>query len=252
MGTRPRCRCRHDYPKDAMETTNDQTADYDGFAAAYAAQNEKSLFNAHYNKPEILRLAGQVDGRRILDAGCGSGTLMAALGARGAAVSGFDLSSAMVAIARCRLGPGADLAVANLAAPLAYSTDEFDLAIASLSMHYVQDWAPVLAEFQRVLKPGGRLIVSIIHPTVYAVVYPDADYFTLTKYSEDYTFEGQTVWMTYWHRPLSEVLNSFLGAGFSLTTVTEPPPAPDTPPDLLPTPDGRPFICFLFMEWAAP
>ncbi len=52
---------------------------YDGFAEAYSAENETSLFNAYYNKPEILRLAGDVSGRRILDAGCGSGPLSAAL-----------------------------------------------------------------------------------------------------------------------------------------------------------------------------
>ena len=41
-------------------------------------------------KPEILRLAGDVSGRRVLDAGCGSGPLSAALRAEGAVVSGFD------------------------------------------------------------------------------------------------------------------------------------------------------------------
>ena len=42
------------------------------------------------------------------------------------------------------------------------------------------------------LKPGGRLLVSVNHPGAYAIVYPEADYFAVTKYSEDYTFDGQS------------------------------------------------------------
>ena len=57
--------------------------------------------------------------------------------------------------------------------------------------------------------------------------------------------------MTYWHRPLQDVINAFVGAGFGILTVTEPPPAADTPAELLPTADGRSFICFLFFELEA-
>ena len=226
-------------------------ADYDSFAAAYSASNDNNLFNAYYARPEMVRLAGDVAELRVLDAGCGSGPLMEALRARGADVCGFDLSPAMVELARERLGDDAVLRVADLGAPLPWADDAFDVVVASLSLHYVEDWAPALAELRRVLRPRGRLIVSIIHPTVYAIVYPDADYFALTQYSEDYDFGEGTVWMTYWHRPLQDVVNTFIDAGFGIRRVTEPPPAADTPPELLPTTDGRSFICFLFFELEA-
>ena len=227
-------------------------ADYDDFSAAYAAENERNLFNAHYERPEMLRLAGDVEGLRILDAGCGAGPLTEALRLRGAVVSGFDVSARMVDLARQRVGDDVDLRVADLSAPVPYADDEFDVVVVSLALHYVQDWASALAELRRVLTPGGRLLVSIIHPFIYAVTYPEADYFTLTRYSEDYTFAGETVWMTYWHRPLQDVLNAFIGAGFRIVAVTEPPPAADTPTELLPTDDGRSFICFLFFDLRAP
>lgn len=226
-------------------------ADYDSFAAAYSASNENNLFNAYYARPEMIRLAGDVAGLEILDAGCGSGPLMEALRGKGAVVSGFDLSPAMVELARERLGEDAGVKVADLGAPLPYPDDAFDCVVASLSLHYVKDWASALAELRRVLKPGGRLIVSIIHPTVYAIVYPEADYFALTQYSEDYDFGQGTVWMTYWHRPLQDVINTFIDAGFGIKTVTEPAPAANTPAELLPTADGRSFICFLFFELEA-
>lgn len=45
--------------------------DYDSFAEAYAAETENNLVNAYYARPAMLALAGDVAGRRILDAGCG-------------------------------------------------------------------------------------------------------------------------------------------------------------------------------------
>ncbi len=229
-----------------------KSADYDGFAEAYSAQNDSGFFNAHYARPEVLRLAGNVSGRRILDAGCGSGPLSAALLARGAAVTGFDVSAAMVELARQRLGDGADLRVADLAAPLPFADAEFDDVVSSLVLHYLEDWAVPLAELRRVLKPGGRLIVSVNHPAAYAIGYPEADYFALTKYSEDYVFGDQTVWLTFWHRPLHAMADAFAAAGFRIAAISEPPPAPDTPPELLP-PDlnGRSFIGFLFFALEA-
>ena len=54
-------------------------AEYDSFAAAYSASNENNLFNAYYARPEMMRLAGDVAGLEVLDAGCGSGPLMEAV-----------------------------------------------------------------------------------------------------------------------------------------------------------------------------
>ena len=222
--------------------------DYDDFANAYATENEANLFNAYYERPEMLRLAGDVSGRRILDAGCGSGPLSAALHVRGAAVTGFDVSAAMVELARQRLGEDADLHVVDLGAPLPFAEAEFDDVIASLVLHYLEDWSGPLTELRRVLKPGGRLILSVNHPAAYAIVYPEADYFAVTRYSEDYTMDGQTVWLTFWHRPLHAMTDAFTAAGFRITAISEPPPAADTPPEVLPPglEPGQSFMCFLF------
>jgi ubiquinone/menaquinone biosynthesis C-methylase UbiE len=138
--------------------------DYDGFAEAYSASNEKSLANAYCERPAMLALAGDVAGRRILDVGCGAGPLLEALRDRGAIVTGMDKSSGMVEVARRRLGAGADLRVAELGSPLPFPDDAFDDITASLVLHYLEDWGPALAELRRVLKPGGRLIVSVNHP----------------------------------------------------------------------------------------
>jgi ubiquinone/menaquinone biosynthesis C-methylase UbiE len=138
--------------------------DYDSFAEAYSAENEVNLANAYYERPATLALAGDVAGRRILDAGCGSGPLSAALRDRGAVVAGFDSSAGMLKLARRRLGDDADLQLADLGHPLPFPAGAFDDVIASLVLHYLEDWAAPLAELRRVLKPGGRLIASVMHP----------------------------------------------------------------------------------------
>lgn len=221
---------------------------YDAFAESYARQNETGLFNAHYEKPAMLALAGDVRARRILDAGCGAGPLAEALRDRGAEVTGFDASPAMVALARRRLGPDITLLVADLAEPLPFGTGEFDDVVVSLVLHYLENWSGPLAELRRVLRPGGRLILSVNHPVIRPVVYPDEDYFAVTPYTEDYTFDGRTVDLTFWHRPLHAMTDAFTRAGFRISVISEPPFAPDTPRELLPPGLGErtAFLCFLF------
>src|SRR3954467_13167319 len=116
----------------ARPTDPAQANDYDSFAEAYSAETENNLVNAYYERPAILDLAGDVAGRRILDAGCGSGPLSAALRDRGAIVTGFDSSTKMLELARQRLGNGAALHLADLGSPLPFPDAAFDDVVASL------------------------------------------------------------------------------------------------------------------------
>jgi len=221
---------------------------YDGFAESYTRENDTGLFNEYYARPAVLDLLGEVVGREVLDAGCGAGPLMAALQDRGALVTGFDASPAMLAVAERRLGPDANLLVADLSQPLPFETGAFDDVVSSLVLHYLQDWSGPLAELRRVLRPGGRLVVVVNHPVIRPVVYPDDDYFAITPYTEDYTFDGQTAYLTFWHRPLHAMTDSFTRAGFRISVISEPPFVPDTPRDVLPPDigDRTAFLCFLF------
>jgi SAM-dependent methyltransferase len=225
--------------------------DYDRFAEAYAASNENNLINAYYERPAMLALAGDVAGRRILDADCGSGPLFAALRNRGAIVTGFDKSSGMVELARRRLGDDADLQVAELGRPLPFTDDTFDDVTASLVLHYLEDWGPALAELRRVLKPGGRLIVSVDHPFVTSLMHREAghepDYFATYNWVDEWTVGGQTALFSFWARPHA-MTDAFTAAGFRIAVISEPAPAPDTPRELLPDglADRRRFLCFLF------
>ncbi|RFU41749.1 methyltransferase domain-containing protein [Actinomadura logoneensis] len=221
--------------KPVSKTTDDlshaaetpQVNDYDSFAEAYSAENEDSLANAYYERPAMLALAGDVAGRRILDAGCGSGPLTAALRARGADVTGIDASAGMVALARRRLGEDAALHVADLRDPLPFADGAFDDVVASLVLHYLEDWGPTLAETRRVLRPGGRLLVSVDHPIVaYTISEPRPDYFATTDYTFEWRIGGRLVPMRLWRKPLHAMTDAFTAAGFRLSAISEPQPDP--------------------------
>lgn len=226
---------------------------YDTIAEGYAAENETSLVNAYYERPAMLHLAGEVAGRRILDAGCGSGPLFAALRDRGAIMSGIDVSAGMLEQARRLLGTAADLRVADLARPLPFPDGAFDDVVASLVLHYLEDWEPTLAELRRVLTPGGRLIVSVDHPSaVYLIDRMSGgrtDYFTIRPRSEEWTMGGQTAELTFWDRPLHAMTDAFTAAGFRIDVISEPPPAAaayDLFPDEFRDLTSTSFLSFLF------
>ncbi|MFI5615297.1 class I SAM-dependent methyltransferase [Amycolatopsis sp. NPDC051903] len=205
--------------------------DYDTLAEGYSAENQTSLQNAYYERPATLALAGEVAGRRILDAGCGAGPLFARLRDRGAVVTGIDASAGMLAQARRRLGPDADLRVADLADPLPFADATFDDVIAALVLHYFEDWGPTLTEVHRVLKPGGRLIASVDHPYAVHMIQREegqkTNYFETYEWTEEWTYGGPPVRMSFWNRPLHAMTDAFTAAGFRVSVISEPPPLPE-------------------------
>ncbi|WP_175494307.1 class I SAM-dependent methyltransferase [Herbiconiux ginsengi] len=132
-----------------------QTNDYDSFAEAYAAENESNFVNAHYERPAVLALAGEVTGHRILDAGCGAGPLAAALRERGATVTGLDKSAEMIALARHRLGDDADVHVGDLRDP--FAATGFQLSVISELQPDPAARESFPDDFERLASPMGFL-----------------------------------------------------------------------------------------------
>ena len=195
---------------------------YDLFADAFLEHAADGFYNAHYDRPACLELLGDVAGKRVLDAACGPGLYAAELARRGADVIGFDASPRMVEICRDRVGAG-DFRVHDLADPLDWLADSsVDLVLCALAIEYVDDRVSALRELGRVLKPGGALVLSRLHPTGDWLRH-GGSYFDVRVVRERWS-KGWDV--TYWLAPLQTTCNEIFTAGFLIERLTEPRPNP--------------------------
>lgn len=199
---------------------------YDAMADAYAVDGERNAYNALYERPATIALLPPVRGRDVLDAGCGSGPLSAWLAGAGARVTGFDTSERMVALARQRDLPGAEFVVADLAEPLPFPDDAFDVAVASLVLHYLRDWVGPLRELRRVVRPGGALVCSTHHPASDVELSQTGDYFGLELLHDRWEKGGREYEVRFWRRPLRAIFAAFDAAGWRVERLEEPQPLP--------------------------
>jgi len=196
--------------------------------AVYGAANQNGAFNAYYERPATIALLGDVAGRRVLEAGCGPGALTGWLADNGATVTAFDVSAEMVRLARERLGGRARILAADLAQPLTFAAGaSIDLVVASLVLHYLEDWRAPLAEFHRVLAAGGAVVFSTHHPAMDWQLHSPDDYFAIKQVTETWHKGGQPFEVTFWRRPLAAMTAAINSAGFVIDQLVEPEPVPE-------------------------
>lgn len=144
-------------------------------APSSAFWNERAkLYDSQFDKPgpdgHALRsrldvtLAALGDGPgSVLDAGMGPGRLCAILANRGWTVSGIDASAAMVMLARERLPEAHDRLVCAPIEAVPFADGSFDAVVATGVLEYAVV-PEALAEISRLLRPGGRAVVSYPNP----------------------------------------------------------------------------------------
>jgi SAM-dependent methyltransferase len=114
-------------------------------------------------QPYVWRLLNELPLGTLLDAGCGTGRHAAYATQIGHTVIGVDPSAAMLERAREEV-PGADFRDGHLGA-LPVDDASVDAALCALTLGHLADIEPAIAELARVLRPGGRLCISEIHPS---------------------------------------------------------------------------------------
>jgi 2-polyprenyl-6-hydroxyphenyl methylase/3-demethylubiquinone-9 3-methyltransferase len=107
-----------------------------------------------------MLLAEARAGERVLDLGCGAGRFVAALTGAGADAVGVDVAEAALERARA-VAPGADLRLLEPDGSIPLEHGSVDLVWCSEVLEHVADVGYLLAEVRRVLRPGGRLLVTV-------------------------------------------------------------------------------------------
>lgn len=168
-------------------------------------------------------LPDDLSGMQVLDAGCAAGWYSEQLLRLGARVTAVDASPRMVEAAKRRLVDRVDVRLHNLEDSLPFEAEQFDWIVCSLSLHYLHDWIPVLAEFARLLKPNGRLLFSTHHPFMDFVQFDQTDYFAVTLLRDQWTAGDRNVEVPFYRRPMGRIFADIL-QWFDVEQVVEPQP----------------------------
>jgi ubiquinone/menaquinone biosynthesis C-methylase UbiE len=141
---------------DGVETRPITTAE--GYAAWSGGYDQQPNDLIDAEQPVMRRILDGLPAGTALDAACGTGRHAAYLSSLGHAVIGVDICPQMLDVARAKVG-GADFREGELH-ELPVADQSADLIVCALALTHVPDLGPVLAEFARVLRPGGHLVIS--------------------------------------------------------------------------------------------
>ena len=185
-------------------------ATYDRWAATYDAdKNATRDLDA-----EVVRRAPiRVEGRDVLELGCGTGKNTVWLASKAKSVVAIDFSIGMIARAHERVGStNVKFVQHDVCDPWPVPTDSVDLVIANLILEHVHDLEPVFFEAVRVLRPRGHLFFCELHP-----------YRQLTggqaQFKDPTT--GETVLVTAHVHTISEYVNCAIRAGLVVREIGE-------------------------------
>ena len=166
--------------------------------------------------PLVQSILNYLPMRTAIDAGAGTGRHAMVLARRGVAVTAVDQSPDMLALARekaAHAGLEIDFRVGSLDDRLPADDDRFDFLVCALTLSHIPDIDHAVGECARVVRPGGSILVSDIHPDVANGLGWTA---RLQRPGATYTlpFAGHT---------RSDYLNALVAAGCSITRIVEVP-----------------------------
>lgn len=217
----------------------DEVARYDGVADWY----DRELATAELglsSQRVVLRILGEGSGR-LIDVGCGGGAFAATLGERGWEVTGVDISEDQLRLARKR---GVDVVRAD-ARQLPFDNGSFEAAVSVFTHTDMDDFAGVLRELARVLRPGGIFVYLGVHPCFIGphsrfvrgegVPTLFSGYRGTVRYTEGPGISptGLRAKVGAVHLPLASLVQGFLDAGFTIERFEEPVASPREYPHLV-------------------
>jgi ubiquinone/menaquinone biosynthesis C-methylase UbiE len=229
----------------------DVQGSWNKIARHYARQYRISDKIIHYGPlcpgEDNLKLLGYLRGKKVLDLGCGAGQNAIALARQGARVAAVDFSEAQIAQAR-RLanqqGLKPNFIVGDICGPLPFPDSHFDLIISACAIAFVKNIDKAFQEVFRMLKAGGKFILSDMHPLQY-ILDEDCDTVRFNHpyphkpilFKWNWDFDGikglakgrLKAYFQHYVRSLSAYHNALTGAGLVVERMLEPKSTMNTP-----------------------
>jgi ubiquinone/menaquinone biosynthesis C-methylase UbiE len=184
---------------------------------------------------KLIAAVGPLEGRRVLDLGCGAGSASVAIARRGARVIAVESSTARLTQAR----QAADVAGVKVEfhhsdlADLAFlRADSIELVVAIYSLAGVQDLGRVFRQLHRIMRPDGALVLSLPHPMAMMLEADPDDqqtpYLTRTAWSDQAITwrSGGDEGVSHVHQ-IGELFTTLLRSNFRVDAIAEPPAEPD-------------------------
>jgi SAM-dependent methyltransferase len=178
----------------------------------------------HMLNPVIFRLLGELEGRRVLDAGCGQGYLSRLLAERGALVTGVEPADALYeyALAQER---DRERHVRYIQADLSSGADigrGYDAVVASMVFLDIPDWRAAVRTCIAALRDGGLFVFSVNHPCFEGGIrsWAQTGCLEIREYLSEY--ERPVGYGPNFHRPLAWYVNEVVRLGCHITEMVEP------------------------------
>jgi 2-polyprenyl-3-methyl-5-hydroxy-6-metoxy-1,4-benzoquinol methylase len=228
----------------------DELTTWESVANNYQEFTKQDMLRQEILLPALFDMIGNPQDLNVADLGCGDGSVAAKLCEQGARVSACDGAPSFVKMAKKNLTKyNAKVCEHDLREPIqvgdnCFPAGSFDLVIANMVISSLPNLQPLFDSAKRLLIPGGKLIISTLHPAftppaakVYAGLIGRLiprlrkinvlNYFLERRVNK--TFQGGGVPpVPYRHRTLTTLFNALRHSGFAVTDLQEPRPGKDS------------------------
>ncbi len=133
----------------------------DGYNLYASKYDDDADYLNSFEKDSLFKIIGDIKGKKVLDAGCGTGRMIPELKKRGAIITAVDISEEALKIVKNKFSD-IETVLADVN-NLPFSSESFDIVLATFMIVHIKDLNPVFDEIYRVLKNKGRFILSNIN-----------------------------------------------------------------------------------------
>ena len=196
-------------------------------------RSNKMSANNVEEKPALFALMPPLDGKCILDLGCGYGENCKTFSEMGAkSVLGIDISEKMLSVAK-EQNSLSNVRFKRLNMNnLAELDEKFDVVVSSLAFHYIEDFDALICSIKNLMNDGGILLFTQEHPIATApksgIKWKTNGDFVEGMMLTDYSNEGvrDVEWIVNhvikYHRKTSTIINTIINQGFVISEIDEP------------------------------